>query len=175
MRNIYSNARSRQQMETFCWLGSLSVLLETVEEGAEVMRRKREVVRLLGLGGVIRHQALLSEGVEPSWDGAQYTHQQNCQQQLQHSKIIFGETMTSPHHVKITFQFVSGQVRGGLILSSFLALWPLRAVILTTTNWQLSQAGTTTATTIESHSWVQLELQSSSTFGNGGLRGGEGG
>ena len=53
-------------METFCWLGSLSVLLETVEEGAEVMRRKRNVGRLLGLGGVIRHQALLSEGVEPS-------------------------------------------------------------------------------------------------------------
>ena len=173
MRNIYSNARSRQQMETFCWLGTLRVLQETVEEGAGVMWRKIEVGRLLR--GVSGHQALLSEGVEPSWDGAQYTHQQNCQQQLQHSKIIFGETMTSPHHVKITFQFVSGQVRGGLILSSFLALWPLRAVILTTTNWQLSQAGTTTATTIESHSWVQLELQSSSTFGNGGLRGGEGG
>ena len=66
MRNIYSNARSRQQMETFCWLGTLRVLQETVEEGAEVMRRKREAGRLLGLGGVIRHQALLSEGVEPS-------------------------------------------------------------------------------------------------------------
>ena len=37
MRKMYSNAKSRQQMKIFCWLGILSVLLETVEEGAEVM------------------------------------------------------------------------------------------------------------------------------------------
>ena len=35
-KNVFQ-CKSRQQMETFCWLGSLSVLLETVEEGAEVM------------------------------------------------------------------------------------------------------------------------------------------
>ena len=44
-------------METFCWLGGLRVLLETVEEGTEVMGRK--VGR--GRGS---HQALLSQGVE---------------------------------------------------------------------------------------------------------------
>ena len=58
LRNIYSKAAgSRQQVETFCWLGSLSVLLETVEDGAEVMW-----CRGRGRGS---QQALLSEGVEP--------------------------------------------------------------------------------------------------------------
>ena len=111
MRKMYSNAKSRQQMKTFCWLGILSVLLETVEEGAEVMWRKREVGRLLGR--VIKHQALLSEGVEPSWDWAQNTHQQNCQKQLQHSRIIFSETDLIMFRLPLSLYQASRSGEGG--------------------------------------------------------------
>ena len=56
-------------METFCWLGCLRVLLETVEQGTELMGRKVRVGWLRG--GVLCQQALPSEGVEPSRDGAE--------------------------------------------------------------------------------------------------------
>ena len=56
-------------METFSWLGCLSVLLETVEQGTELMGRKVTLARLLG--GVLWQQALLSEGVEATRDGAE--------------------------------------------------------------------------------------------------------
>ena len=56
-------------METFSWLGCLSVLLETVEQCTELMGRKVTVAWLRG--GVLCQQALPSEGVEPTRDGAE--------------------------------------------------------------------------------------------------------